>query len=95
VNELPHSGIARQTDSRHAAVITSMIADLQRSIQILGIDIHTEEERARVFDEADPHYPILATTLRARRDNLIVTVASLRERLRDITAAAPAVSEAA
>ena len=43
---------------------------LCRTIQILDIDILTEEERVRVFDVCDRAYPILARTLAARRDNL-------------------------
>jgi hypothetical protein len=77
-------------------MIRGMIDDLERSIQILNIDILTEEERVLVFDRSDPAYPIIARTLTARRDNLIVTVADLAERLRAITATIPAaISEAA
>jgi hypothetical protein len=88
--KLHHSGTGRETALRQAAVIRGMIYDLGRSIQILNIDILTEEERVRVFDRSDPAYPILARTLTARRDNLIVTVADLQERLRAIIATIPA-----
>jgi hypothetical protein len=94
--KLHHSGTAQETALRQAAVIRGMMHDLGRTIQILNIDILTEEERALVFDRSGPAYPILARTLTARRDNLIVTVADLAERLRTITAAIPAaISEAA
>jgi hypothetical protein len=96
--KLRHSGTAQETALRQAAVIRGIIDDLGRTIHILNIDILTEEERVRVFDRSDPAYPIhpLARTLTARRDNLIVTVADLEERLHAITAAIPAaVSEAA
>ena len=93
MNKLRHSGIST---SRQAAVIKSMIEDLERTIQILQIDICTEEERVRVFDKADPLYSALARTLTFRRDNLIVTVADLEKRLVAITQAIPAsISEAA
>jgi hypothetical protein len=93
VNELRHSGIST---SRQAAVIRSMVEDLQRTIQILLIDICTEEERVQVFDKADPLYSVLARTLTARRDNLIVTVADLEKRLDTITQPiSPSISEAA
>jgi hypothetical protein len=93
VNKLRHSGIST---SRQAAVIRSMLEDLERTIQILQIDICTEEERVRVFDKADPLYSVLARTLTSRRDNLIVTVADLEKRLHAITQALPAsISEAA
>ena len=73
-----------------------MVEDLQRTIQILLIDICTEEERVQVFDKADPLYSVLARTLTARRDNLIVTVADLEKRLNTMTQAIPAsIAEAA
>ena len=93
MNKLRHSGIST---SGQAAVIRSMLEDLERTIQILQIDICTEEERVRVFDKADPLYSVLARTLTSRRDNLIVTVAELGKRLHAITQALPAsISEAA
>jgi hypothetical protein len=90
VAKLHHSRTAQETALRQAAVIRGMIDDLGRTIHILNIDISTEEERVLVFDRSDPAYPILARTLTARRDNLIVTVADLAERLRAITATIPA-----
>jgi hypothetical protein len=88
--KLHHSGTAQETTLRQAAVIRGMIDDLGRTIHIFNIDILTEEERVLVFDRSDPAYPILARTLTARRDNLIVTVADLAERLHAITATIPA-----
>jgi hypothetical protein len=88
--KLHHSGTAQETALRQAAVIRGMMHDLGRTIQILNIDILTEEERVLIFDRSDPAYPILARTLTARRDNLIVTVADLAERLHAITATIPA-----
>ena len=93
MNKLRHSGIST---SRQAAVIRSMVEDLQRTIQILLIDICTEEERVQVFDKADPLYSVLARTLTSRRDNLIVTVADLERHLCAITQPIPpSISEAA
>ena len=93
MNNLNRPGIST---SRQAAVIRSMVEDFERTIQILQIDICTEEERVRVFDKADPLYSVLARTLTSRRDNLIVTVADLGKRLHAITQAIPAsISEAA
>jgi hypothetical protein len=94
--KLRHSRTAEEAALRQAAVLRGMIYDLGRTIHILNIDILTEEESVRVFGRSDPAYSILARTLTARRDNLIVTVADLEERLHTITAAIPAaVSEAA
>ena len=93
MTKLRHSGISTSTQ---AAVITSMIEDLKRTIQILEVDIGTEEERVRSFDKADPLYSTLARTLALRRDNLSVTVADLEKRLVAVTPAIRAsISEAA
>ena len=78
MNKLRHSGIPT---TRQAAVMRSIVEDLQRTIQILLIDICTEKERVQVFDKADPLYSVLARTLTSRRDNLILTVADLEKRL--------------
>jgi hypothetical protein len=73
-----------------------MKGDLERTVQILNMDISTEEERVGVFDRSESSYPILARTLMARRDNLLETIAALDQRLRVITAAIPfALAEAA
>ena len=70
----------RQLDTAHVTAvrdevqIATLIATLTRSITILSIDIEHEEDRARVHDAA---YPMLAQTLRARRDNLVATIAAL------------------
>jgi hypothetical protein len=66
---------------REAAQIWKMIGELDRSVQLLDADIAIEEERARIFDRSDAAYPILARSLAARRDNLMDTVAALKERL--------------
>jgi hypothetical protein len=63
-----------------------MIIDLERTIQMLRIEICTQEERVRVFDKADPLYPILARTLGQRHQNLMATVAALGRRLTDLEA---------
>jgi hypothetical protein len=70
-----------ETALREASVIGTMLSDLNRTIQLLDIDIATEEERARVFDHSHAAYPILARTLAARRDNLKDTVVALEQHL--------------
>jgi hypothetical protein len=70
-----------QNSFREMARIETLIASLRRSVDILNIDIDTEEESARVKDTSDPTYPILARHLRARRDNLNVTITALQGRL--------------
>ena len=92
MNKLRHSEIS----TSRQAVIKSMLEDLERTIQILEIDISTEEERVQIFDKADPLYSTLARTLALRRDNLSVTVADLEKRLVAVTQAIRAsISEAA
>jgi hypothetical protein len=87
--KLHRSGNYQETALREGVVIGGMLNDLWRTIQILNIDISTEEERARVFDMRDPAYPILARTMAARRENLKVTVAALEHRLRTIVTTTP------
>ena len=55
--------------------------DLDRTIQVVGCDIATEEQRAGIFDPVDAKYPGLAGALATRRDNLKVTIAALAQRL--------------
>jgi len=93
--KLHHSGIAQGTELKQAALIQRMMDDLTRTIQILNIHISSEEERVRVFDRSDPAYPILARTLIARRDNLIITIADLGQRLPARGAATAQVATAA
>ena len=71
---------ARESAVREVAVISKILADLVRTVQLIEIDIAVEEERARVSDRSDAKYPILARTLIERRDNLKVTIAALEQR---------------
>jgi hypothetical protein len=93
VCEMSHFGAAPMNRSRHfetalreASVISAMLDDLGRTIQILDVDIAAEEERARVFDCSNARYPILAKTLAARRDNLKGTILELEDRLATVRA---------
>jgi hypothetical protein len=70
--------------SREAEQTKSLIADLDRIVQILDVDVADEEERAGVFDTTRPEYSILARALKARRDNLVDTIAALRQRLPNV-----------
>ena len=76
-----HFDIASATALREAAVIRNMMVDLNRTVCLLGCDIATEEERARISDRSNSAYPILARTPAARRDNLRDTIAALEQRL--------------
>ncbi len=77
---------------RQVAVIRGMIADFDRTVQILKVDISTEEERVRMFEPTAPDYPMLARTLRARLDNLLATIHGLQQRLAETAAAVPQIT---
>jgi hypothetical protein len=70
----------RDSAVREVAVISKILADLVRTVQLIESDIATEEARAGVSDRSDVTYPILARTLIGRRDNLKVTIAALEQR---------------
>src|SRR5258708_36012400 len=89
VAKMHRSETAHEMVLRQAAVIQGLMSDLERTVQILNVDICTEEERVGVFDRSDPTYSIGARILTARRNNLNVTIAFLAQRLRVITEAIP------
>src|SRR4029077_10960598 len=63
----------RRAETNHAAdhpiQIAALIGDLSWSVDILTTDIEHEEARAGVRNLSDPAYPVLARSLRARREN--------------------------
>ena len=67
----------RATAAVNRLRIATLIADLSRSVDILTADIDHEEVRAGVRDLTDPAYPVLARSLRVRRDNIGTTIALL------------------
>jgi hypothetical protein len=67
----------RGTAALNRLQIATLIGDLSRSVTLLTVDIDHEEARAGVRDFTDPAYPVLARSLRARRDNIGTTIASL------------------
>ena len=71
-----------------ATQLHALIADLRWRVQLLDADIQEDERKAGVFDPASHAYPMLALTLRGRRDNLQATVVTLQRQLKAI---APAV----
>jgi hypothetical protein len=76
-----HFEIGNEAAVQQLAQISTMIADFDRTLQILDCEISTEEERAQVRDPTDIAYPILARAMRIRRDNLKVTIGLLEQRL--------------
>jgi hypothetical protein len=65
--------------NRTAHALTALILDLRRTVRYFDLDIEVEETRAGIFDVQCPEYPILARNLRARRDNLLATIAILEK----------------
>jgi hypothetical protein len=71
----------RSNDPRTIMKLQVLIADLRRQVLLLESDIHDEQTRSGIFDVANIAYPTLARTLRARRDNLLVTITLLEGQL--------------
>jgi hypothetical protein len=67
----------RRTAAINGLQIATLIGDLSRKVTILTADIAHEEARAGVRDLSDPAYPVLARSLRVRRENIRATIASL------------------
>jgi hypothetical protein len=67
----------RGTAAINRLQIATLIGNLSRTVEILTADIEHEETRAGVRDLADPAYPVLARSLRKRRENIGATIASL------------------
>jgi len=70
-----------ETPRRTAAVnglqIATLIGNLSRTLELLTVDVEHEEKRAGIRDLSDPAYPVLARSLRTRRENITATIASL------------------
>ena len=67
----------RGTAAVNKLQIATLIGNLSRSVELLTVDIEHEEARAGVRDLSDPTYPVLARSLRARRENIRATIAAL------------------
>jgi len=67
----------RGTAATNKLQIATLVGDLSRSVDILSADIEPEEARAGVRDVSDPTYPVLARSLRTRRENIGATIAML------------------
>jgi pantothenate synthetase len=65
---------------RQVTVISKILADLVRTVQLIESDIVAEEEQAKISNRSDAKYPILARSLIERRDNIKLTIAALEQR---------------
>jgi hypothetical protein len=74
-----------QPTSRFEATIPTqlhaLISDLRWRMQMLDADIQEEERRAGISDPKNLAYPMLALNLRARRDNIQMSIMILESRL--------------
>jgi flagellar protein FliJ len=78
---------------RQVSDMDMMISDLMRKHDDLDAHVKFEEQRTGVSDPANVNYSMAAKSVRARRDNILSTVAELRdqheaviERLKDAEA---------
>ena len=67
----------RGTAAVNGLQIATLIGNLSRLVELLTVDIEHEETQAGARDLSDPAYPVLARSLRARKDNIRATIASL------------------
>jgi hypothetical protein len=76
-----HHFDTNEVAQRAATLTQKMIVDLDRYVQLLDCDIAAEEKRVGISDRSDLAYPVLASMLATRRDNLRQTVVALEQRL--------------
>ena len=69
---------ARDIAPRDMSQIEKLIGRLARTAEIIDTDIRHEEQLVSVSDTRDPAYPMIARTLKARRDNLIASIGFLQ-----------------
>ena len=72
---------------RQAADIDSMIQDFMRKYDDLDAQVKFEESRNGVTDPGHFNYSLSAKAARGRRDNLMRSIAELRDQLADAQAA--------
>jgi hypothetical protein len=68
----------RGNEGANKLQIATLIESFLRSLELLTADIEHEEVSTGVRDLSDPTYPVLARSLRVRRDNIGATIALLR-----------------
>ncbi|WP_210189219.1 hypothetical protein [Bradyrhizobium erythrophlei] len=81
MNMHPRFETARASAIREVAVVSKILTDLVRTLELIESDIAAEEERASISDRSDPKYPMLARSLIERRNNIKMTIAALEQRI--------------
>ena len=72
---------------RQAADIEAMIADFMRKYDDLDLNVKMEEQRTGVTDPVHFNYSTSAKAARGRRDNLLKSIADLKDQLADAQSA--------
>ena len=70
-----------KSNSLLALQIRSMIEELKHYVALLEAEIDAIEAFERRVDPTNFAYPIAARTMKARRDNLVLTISTLGRRL--------------
>ena len=60
-----------------ATTVVNLVAALRETEQALQASIRAEEEKTSLHDQSDRCYSMLAHSMRARADNLRMTIATL------------------
>jgi hypothetical protein len=81
MNMHPRFETARASAIQEAAVVSKILIDLVRTLELIESDIAAEEERASISDRSDPKYPMLARSLIERRNNIKTTIVALEQRI--------------
>jgi hypothetical protein len=69
-----------RTSDRERDICEGLVATLRQAVHTLSASIEVEEERTQLRDEANPHYSLLAKSMRGRASNLRETIVTLEAR---------------
>lgn len=75
---LNENGAPQRHTLARAASAENLVASLRETELALRENIRAEEQRTSLTDENDPCYSILARSMRARAENLKMTIAILQ-----------------
>jgi len=76
LSQVQNSGQHRGEPNKTVS-LDGLISSLRETQRALCECIEAEEERTKVCDLGDPHYSLLARSMRHRADNLATTIATL------------------
>lgn len=79
---LHQHGTSRRHEGEERARIGAMLVNLQQSLEVIKAEIDIEERQTQWPSPQDPRYPVIGRALRARYDNLAVTIRILEDRAR-------------